>query len=68
MVKYIGPTGNLIDGLLEQYNNNNIEALCICIMTKAGDFHIGWDSKSKFIDRIGMATVLTHDLYESTKG
>ena len=64
---HIGSAGVLIDDLMKQLNNNNIEALCICILTKDKEIHIGWDKDSKFLDRIGMATTLVQDIYEATK-
>lgn len=66
-LRHIGSIGSLIDGLMEQFNNNNIEALCLCILTKDKEIYIGWDKDSKFLDRIGMATLLVQDMYEATK-
>lgn len=63
----IGKAGEIIDYLLKHYNDDQIESLCVCMKLKDGSFHIRWDMDSPFLDRIGMATTLVHDLYAATE-
>ena len=64
-IYFIGKAGNIVEGIINAYNNNEIEAICVGILKKDGTMHTGWDTDSKFIHRIGLASTLLQDIYKN---
>ena len=57
-----GPTGEAVDRLVEEYENNNVEGVVIAVKGKDGILRTFWSDKLNFLERLGMVECLKSDM------